>query len=222
MRLHDRMDIPHPMGANEQTGYWGDTKPMPSEASNFIIEEVNKLAYGKKLNIVTLGAVTNLASAIMLDNSIAEKIVWYGMGLKYNNKSRMWNKNEFNVRNDLDAMDYLLNFEGLDTHIMTGIASESFTFGKVETFDLIEGRGAKWNYLSNRWGEVAPESREWIMWDVALILAIMNPDLVTEKEVSTPSENVSRKIYVYTWLDETKMKREFWKMVRVNMGDVSE
>jgi len=222
LRLHDRMDIPHPLGANEQTGYWGDTKPMSSEAASFIIEKVGKVPYGEKVNIVTLGAVTNLATAIMLDNSITEKIIWYGMGLRYNNKSRVWNKNEFNVRNDLDAMDYLLNVEGLETHIMTATASESFTFGKVETFDLIDGRGARWDYLTDRWNEVAPESKEWIMWDVALIHAIMNPDLVTEKEVNTPDENVPRKIYAYTWLDDTKMKREFWKMVRVNMGDVSE
>lgn len=180
------------------------------------------MRFGEKLNVVTLGAVSNLATAIMLDTTIVQKIVWYGMGLKYDEKTRIWDKNEFNVRNDLDAMDYLLNREELETHIMTATTSQLYKFGKVETFDLIEGRGAEWNYLVDRWREVAPESRDWTMWDVALIQAIMNPDLVTEKEVSTPDENVSRKIYAYTWLDEKKMKREFWRLVRISMGDMSE
>ncbi len=222
LRLHDTIEIPHPLGANDQTGYWGDTKPIPSDAANFILERAKATPYGKKLNIVTLGAVTNLATAIMLDTTIVKKIVWYGMGLSYDEKFRVWNKNEFNTRNDLDAMDYLLNREGLETHIMTTNTSRSYTFGRVETNDLIEARGPKWDYLVDRWKKIAPQSRDWIMWDVALIQAIMNPDLVTEKEVSTPDENVSRKIFVYTWIDEEKMKRAYWKMVRVEMRDLSE
>ena len=137
LSLHDTLGIPHPLGASEQTGYWGDTKPISSPAASFILEEAKKLRYGKKLNVVTLGAVTNLATAIMTDTTIAKKIVWYGMALKYDNKTRVWDKNEFNVRNDLDAMDYLLNREGLETHIMTATTSRSLKLGKVETFDLI-------------------------------------------------------------------------------------
>ncbi|MFC2129146.1 nucleoside hydrolase [Bacteroidota bacterium] len=222
LMLHDTIGIPHPLGADDQTGYWGDRKPIPSPAADFILEKVKEVPYGDKLNIVTLGAVTNLATAIMMDSSIVDKIVWYGMGLFYNEKTRVWDKNEFNTRNDLEAMDYLLNRIGLETHIMTATTSRSYKFGKVETFDLIEGRGPEWDYLVDRWRKVAPESREWIMWDVALLQAIMNPDLVTEKEVDTPDENISRRIFAYTWLDEKKMKREYWKMVRVHMGDLSD
>jgi purine nucleosidase len=221
LRLHDKMDIPHPLGASDQTGYWGDTKPIPSPAATFILEEVKKLSYNEKLNVVTLGAATNLATAIMLDSSIVKKIVWFGMGFKYNEKTRVWDKNEFNVRNDLDAMDFLMNREGLETHIMTATTSRSFIFGRVESFDFIESRGPKWDYLVDRWKEIDPKGRERIMWDVALIQAIMNPDMVTEKEVSTPGENVSRRVYAYTWIDEKKMKREYWRLVRMNMGDIS-
>lgn len=222
LRLHDTLGIPHPLGAADQTGYWGDRKPVHSPAADFILEQVKKVSYGEKINIVTLGAATNLATAIMLDTTIVNKIVWYGMGLKYNEKTRVWDKNEFNTRNDLEAMDYLLNRIGLETHIMTATTSRSYKFGRVETFDLIEARGPKWDYLVDRWKEQDPEGRERIMWDVALIQAIMNPDLVTEKEVDTPPENISRRIFAYTWMDEEKMKREFWKLVRVEMGDVSE
>ena len=134
------MDIPHPIGANEPTGYWGDTKPVPSPAAEFILEEVEKLEFGKKLNIVTLGAVTNLASAIQMDTTIVPKIRWYGMGLKYDNKKQVWDKNEFNTRNDLDGMDYLLNREGLETHLMTATTASSYIYEQTETFDLLSYR----------------------------------------------------------------------------------
>lgn len=222
LRLHDTLGIPHPLGGSDQTGYWGDRKPIHSPAADFILEQVKAVPYGEKINIVTLGAVTNLATAIMMDTSIVDKIVWYGMGLAYNEKTRVWNKNEFNTRNDLEAMDYLLNRVGLETHIMTATTSRSYKFGKVETFDLLESRGPEWDYLVDRWRDHAPDSREWIMWDVALIQAIMNPDLVTEKQVDTPDENISRRIFAYTWIDEERLKREFRKMVRKHLGDLPE
>lgn len=220
LRLHGKSDIPHPLGANDQCGYWGDTKAIPSPAAQFIIDEVKKLDYGDKLNVVTLGAVTNLASAIQMDTTIIPKVRWYGMGLKYDDRYRVWDKNEFNVRNDLDGMDYLLNREGLETHIMTATTARSYTFDQTETFDLLRRRGPKWDYLVSRWKDLYPASKTWVMWDVALIHAIMNPDLVTEKEIWTPDENLHRRIFVYTWLDETKMLREFKKLVRKAMEDI--
>lgn len=222
LNLHDRTEVAHPLGAPEQTGYWGDVKAIPSAASQFILDEVAKLGFGEKLTVVTLGGVTNLASAILTDTSIIPRIRWYAMGLKYDDRNRIWDKNEFNVRNDLDGMDYLLNRQGLETHIMTATTSRNYTFEQTETFDLLGGRGLKWDYLVDRWKELFPEDRTWIMWDVALIHAIMNPDLVTEKDIWTPDENLRRRISVYTWLDDTKMRREFRKLVRKAMEDVSQ
>ena len=221
LKLHDRLDIPHPLGAAEPTGYWGDVKPIPSPASDFILEEVSKLGFKKKLNVVTLGAPTNLATAILMDTTIIPKIRWYAMGLRYNDRDQVWNKNEFNVRNDLDAFDYLLNREALETHIMTATTSKVYTFERTETFDLLSFRAPKWSYLVDRWKALFPDARTWTMWDLALVQSIMNPDLVTEKEVWGPPENLQRRIFVYTWIDEVKMQREFRKLVRKDLGDIS-
>ena len=222
LTLHKEEAIPHPRGAHDQTGYWGDTKPIPCPAADFIIDQAHATGYNEKLNVVTLGAVTNLATAVMMDTSIISKIRWYGMALKYDEKESIWDKNEFNVRNDLDAMDYLLNRPGLETHIMTATTSQHYRFQKTEIFSLMEHRGGPWDYLVKRWKNCCPNDRERIMWDVALLQAITSPDLVTEKEVKTPPENFSRKIYVYTWLDPEKMKKEYFKRVRIALGDRQE
>jgi purine nucleosidase len=221
LRLNEKFEIPHPIGAPIQSGYWGDTKAIPSEAATFIIQEVKKLKFGEKLNVVTLGAVTNLASAIQLDTTISSRISWYAMGLKYNDRDRIWDKNEFNTRNDLDGMDYLLNREDLETHVMTATTSSVYTFNQNETFDLMRNRGPKWDYLVDRWYNLYPNYRNWTMWDVALIHAIMNPDLVTEKEIWSPDENFRKRIFVYTWIDDKKMRREFRRLVRQNLEDIA-
>lgn len=221
LKLNDRFDIPHPLGAAGPTGYWGDVKPIPSPASKFILDEVAKLGFKKKLNIVTLGAPTNLASAILEDSTIIPKVRWYAMGLRYDDREQVWNKNEFNTRNDLDAMDYLLNREELETHIMTATTSKEYTFDQTETYDLLSFRAPKYTFLVDRWKALFPGDREHIMWDIALIHAIMNPDLVTEKEIWTPPENLRRRVFVYTWLDADKMRREFRKLVRKDLGDIS-
>lgn len=221
LKLNDRFDIPHPLGAAEPTGYWGDVKPIPSPASAFILDEVAKLGFKEKLNVLTLGTPTNLATAILQDSTIISKIRWYAMALRYDDREQVWNKNEFNTRNDLDAIDYLLNREDLETHIMTATTSKAYTFDQTETFDLLSYRAPKYTYLVDRWKALYPEHRTWIMWDVALIHAIMNPDLVTEKEIWTPPENLRRRVFVYTWLDAVKMRREFRKLVRKDLGDLS-
>ncbi len=221
LKLHDTIATPHPLGAAEPTGYWGDTKPIPSPAADKILEEVKKLGFKKKLNVVTLGAPTNLATAIMMDSTIIPQIRWYAMALRYDDREQVWNKNEFNVRQDLDAMDFLLNTEELETHIMTATTSRDYTFEQTETFDLLSFREPKYSYLVDRWKNLYPENKTWIMWDVALIHAIMNPDLVTEKEVWTPPENFRRRVFVYTWIDADKMRREFRTLVRKDLGDVA-
>ena len=85
-----------------------------------------------------------------------------------------------------------------------------------ETFGNLAGRGAEWQYLAERWRNFAPASEQWIMWDLALIQAIMNPDMVTEKQVNTPPENTKRRVFVYTWLNPDKMQKDFWNIVNNN------
>ena len=75
--------IPNLRGANAMLR--GNEQPVPelSEGAQFIIENAQGLASGEKLRIITLGATTNLASAILIDSSIINKLDCYISGLKY-------------------------------------------------------------------------------------------------------------------------------------------
>jgi purine nucleosidase len=69
-----RTDIPHPVGADRQVGRaWGGQDARDSPAARAIISAVKSLPEGRKLDIITIGAVTNLASAIILAPEIIPK-----------------------------------------------------------------------------------------------------------------------------------------------------
>ena len=204
-----RLDIPHPVGAADMLRFWDKPVPQPSPAAEFIIEKAKSLKHGKKLNVVTLGAMTNVASAIIMDPEIAPKIRLYSMALKYDPKSRVWNKNEFNVRNDLDAVDYILNNPEVEIHIMTATTSGKFKFNKTKTSDLMKGKGPVWDFLINRWEQKFPGYQDWVMWDVSLIEAMIDPELVKEVPALSPPENKQRSINVYTYLNKELMLADY-------------
>ncbi|MFZ5941263.1 MAG: nucleoside hydrolase [Bacteroidota bacterium] len=214
LRLFGRNFIPHPLGGNGPVSYWGDPNPVVSPAAMKIISEAHKVKEGEKLIVVTIGGVTNLASAIIMDSTLTEKISWYAMGLWYDPAQGIWNKNEFNVRNDLDAMDYLLNLKGLEAHFMTATTSQVYRFSRQEIWDNMINKGPEWDYLTDRWMQVCPEDNERTMWDLALIQAILYPDLVKTKEAITPPENTRRRVTVYTWLDKERLKKEYFNSVK--------
>jgi len=210
--------IHHPPGAYEMLHYNENPVAQPSEGAKFIIENANGMASGQKLMVITLGATTNLASAILMDSSIIPKLDCYIMGLKYDPFKRAWNKNEFNARNDLDAMDIILNAKDLDLTVMTATVAGELKFQKKETFEKLRDKGNIWNWLLQNWDNNWPENQEWIMQDVALIEAILHPKLATLREIYTPPENTHRKIRIYTKIKTEAMIKDYWKAAEENSG----
>ncbi|MGC9343537.1 MAG: nucleoside hydrolase, partial [Bacteroidales bacterium] len=206
-------NIPHPMGAAEMLRFGNEPEPRRSPAAEFIIQKAMEMPRNKKLNVVTLGALTNLASAVLINPEIIPKIRVYMMGLKYDPKTKTWNKNEFNTRNDLDAVDVLLNASGLEMHIMTANASRNLVFSREEARKYMLNKGGIWDYLLQKWEQRFPESEDWIMWDVALIEAIIDPELVKFEETLTPPENKQRTVKVYTDINNELMVADFYASV---------
>lgn len=221
-----RLDIPHPIGAAEMLRYWNEPEAQPSPAAKFIIEKAKNLKNGKKLNVVTLGAMTNVASAVIMDPKIASRLRIYAMALKYDPRTRIWNKNEFNVRNDLDAVDFLLNNPDIEMHIMTATTSENLRFNKSEVEKLMKGKGPAWDFLVERWNQKFPANQECVMRDVSLIEALIDPELVKEVPALSPPENKQRSINVYTYLNKELMVADFesavMKYIRNNNGEKRE
>lgn len=216
LKALNKMDIPHPLGADRQVGRaWGQEDARNSDAAKGIIAAVKALHGEEKLDILTTGAMTNLASALMFAPEIKSHIRCFSLGAQYDPKTKVWNKNEFNIRNDLNAFDYLLNLEGLDLTMMCLQAAHPLQFKREDTYQKLDDSNEAEKILKDRWKEQNPQDATRVMWDLALVEAYLNPMLVKiEKSVKTPPENKSRNIQAYIKVDETAIANDFWKVLK--------
>jgi hypothetical protein len=66
-------------------------------------------------------------------------------------------------------------------------------------------------YLKQKWLERFPENNTWIMWDVALVHAFLDPEMAEERPVVTPPENTQRKVWMYADIDFEAMLADYWE-----------
>ncbi|QDT09947.1 nucleoside hydrolase [Stieleria marina] len=211
--LLGRTDLSLPLGADRPVGKpWGGTDARDSAAAQFIIQHAKSLPDGQQLHVVCLGASTNLASAIKLAPEIAPKIKAYLMGFRYDAAKRVWNKSEFNVRRDLNAADLLLDQPDLELHIMSADVSGELKFDRDETFRRQQTMGDLGEFLTSQWKTKFASSKTWVMWDLAVVEALLRPELASERQVDTPPENTPRKVWVYDHIDVKKMSDDYWRV----------
>lgn len=215
LSLAGRLDLPHPLGSDLMMGKpWGDYDARPSAATDFIIQRVKALSAGEKLVVMSIGAATNLASAIAIDSSIAPHLVAYTLGFQYDFAGQFWNKDEFNVRRDLNAANFLLNQTDLELHIMPISVAIKYTWPREDVFNHLAQHGAMGEYLQTKWMERFPENTSWTMWDVALLQAFLHPELAQETTVLTPPENIQRKVFMYTDINFDGMYADYWQALK--------
>lgn len=210
-----KLDISHPIGADRQIGRaWGQEDARDSEAAQAMIKAVKSLPENEKLDILTIGAITNIASALILAPEIKSRIRCFSLGAQYNPKTKVWNKNEFNIRNDLNAFDFLLNMDGFDLTMMCLEAARPLQFHREATYHQLDETNKTEKILEDRWREQNPQDEIRVMWDLALVEAYLNPALAQIKTVKTPPENTPRKIKAYIKIDEKALANDFWKVVK--------
>jgi len=219
IRLMDVKGIALPLGSNTPLKEYG--KPAPSEASRFIIETAHQMKEHQKLHVVILGSTTNVASAILEDPSIIPKLKVHYLGFWHTPETNMYNKKEFNSRNDPIAVEVLLNTKTLDLDVMTATTSQHLIFAKQEVDNHLKNKKGIASYLINRWEtydrwwtKEDPEKKKWVMWDVAIIETIAYPELSTVKQFTTPPENTQRSIGIHTQIDVPAMKANFWNALK--------
>jgi inosine-uridine nucleoside N-ribohydrolase len=212
LRIAGRMELPHPQGADIIMGKpWGGYDARDSPAAQFIIQQAREVPDGEKMVVMCIGAATNLASAIALEPAIKDKIVAYTLGFRYDFDGKFWNKDEFNIRRDLNAANYLFNAEGLELHVMPISVAIKYTWERAATFGHLDKAGKMGKYLRNRWEKVGgPDANKWTMWDVALLQAFLKPEQASEIAVPTPPENTQRMVWLYDDIAPEAMEGDFW------------
>jgi inosine-uridine nucleoside N-ribohydrolase len=152
------------------------------KAVEFIIQQAQNMPEGKKLVLIPIGKITNIALAFKKDPSIVEKVrvVWLG--------SNWPGPGEYNMDNDTSAVNPVIE-SGVEMWICTvagGTAEVKTTrkeitnklSGQGKQVEPIEGRhGGSFNrlgdYLVNLWENVKEESRA--LYDMAAVATVKNP-----------------------------------------------
>ncbi len=214
LKHFNRYNVPNLPGAGGPVMSIKNRDRTSNRASSYIIKRASETPAGEKLNLVCLGPVTNLAAALIKVPDIAPKINCYIMGPWYEPSRRVWNKNEWNTKNDLDAMDILLNTKDLDLYIMPATIGHDLVIDRSQSLSKFPLRDSLFDNIVESWKALDLRNDSIPMGSLALIQAILHPEMSSQKQVITPPENVQRKIHVFTRIDAERMKKDLWKAIK--------
>lgn len=216
-----RKSVPHPVGADRSMP---DTAtPIDSPAARLIIERAHAGGANNKLIVFALGACTNLASALVLDPSIEGKVIFAFIDGDY--KDGKWGPGIFNWKNDISAVKVIMESNVEYFHMPARSVSIEMQLSKSDVDQHLKGKGGVWDLLVDRW-ETFPRTakqKSKVMWDVALIEAILRPKLASPVVVGAPrihdaetveqNPNNSRRVTVFEAIDAEGMASDFWKAI---------
>lgn len=189
---------------------WGDMV-QHSAAAYEIIKEAKSLPANEKLTIIALGALTNVASAIYIEPTIAPRIKLYWLGTTYDFEKGILKRQDFNCMMDQQALEVLLMSEA-EMHVMPVSVAVQMQFGYEETVDKLPEKSNLSKLLLDRWYEHLDGGRkERIIWDLALIQAIIFPDWAEQEVITTSKDNGERQIHYFSSIAAEKMKEEFYQ-----------
>ncbi len=150
--------------------------PIESDAARDLVERAHNDRTGV-LYVVAIGAITNVASALLLDPTIRERIVvvWLGGHPYY------WHTAiEFNLKQDLLASQLLFKCGVPLVHVPCKNVAEHLTTTIPELSHFLKGKNSLCDYLFNAAKEYI-EERDRIskaIWDVSTIAWLRNPEWV--------------------------------------------
>ena len=195
-------------------------EPYESDAAKDLVDRA--MAAEEPLYVLTLGAPTNVASAILMEPEIINKIVVIWLG----GKGLDWDTaREFNLQQDVLSSQILfssgvpliqLPTQPVTSHLLT-------TIPELETY--LGEEGAIGDYLVDIVKGYTEDSYAWskVIWDISAIGYAISPDWFTTELRHTPiltdqmtySFDDSRPFYrVATYLDRDKIFGDMFKKIQ--------
>jgi len=196
-----------------------------SPAVDFLSKTSAGFSKEKRLTVLIIGAATDVASAILIDPSIVDRIRIVQMGFTNEQGGE-----EFNIANDVHAVQAILN-SNVPLVIGPGDvcrASLSLTFEQARK--LLDQHGAIGSWLWEEWQawyfrvvkpmRVNDFSKSWVIWDNIALAYVLG--MTTQHNSARPRlrddmkfENVQtdREVTWITDVDEDRLWADFLKLV---------
>ncbi len=173
VRLAKRTDLLSSVYRGSKSWLKDEKTPVDSEAARHLVSLASEYSPEHPLFVVAIGAITNVASALLMQPKIAENIVlvWLG-GTAFHVGSTM----EFNMIQDISAVRAAFT---LAKHVVQlpceGVVSEFLTT-IYETEHWLLGQNELCDYLCGVLKSYAVADRAWsrVIWDVTAIAWLLN------------------------------------------------
>ncbi len=168
------------------TAYLADVNtPQRNDAVDHLIELAMTDRQGP-LYVATIGAITNVASALLVEPKLVEKIVVVWLG----GHSLHWpNNREFNLRQDVPAAKVIFDSGVPLVHMPCGGCVDRLHTSNPELAACLGGTSAIANYLVDIVRDYNKSGRTvWskVLWDIVTTAWLVNPNWVHTVLVSTP------------------------------------
>ena len=169
--------IPHVYKGSE-TYLPDETTPVASDAAAYMAQLAEEYSAEKPLYIVAIGAITNVASALLMNPSMKDKVVvvWLG-GMAHH-----WNHNmEFNLYQDVAAARIIFGCGVPFVQLPCGGVVDKFTTSRYELEHWLKGKNPLCDYLGRHTVEEAESyaaGTAWtrVIWDVTAVAWLLNDD----------------------------------------------
>ena len=148
-------------------------EPVPSAAADDLIQRASA-PHAAPLYVVAIGAITNVASALLQAPQIAPNIVVVWLG---GNPSYWPHATEFNVEQDMHAARVIFDSGVPLVHVPCINVTEHLRTTQAELVRFVQGRGAIGDYLfsifSHHYDDHWARSKE--IWDLGAVAYLVNP-----------------------------------------------
>jgi hypothetical protein len=189
LRLLERIDHPYEgfvfQGSESYLPEPG--KPVESEATENLIN-LAMMDREEPLYVAAIGAITNVASAILIEPQIIGRIVvvWLGGQPYYWHTAR-----EFNLWQDVSASQVIFNCGVPLMHIPCANVAEHLRTTVPEMDRYVKGKGAIGDYLYKIFTEYHTEHFAWskVIWDISAIAWLLNPQWIPSYITPSPILN---------------------------------
>lgn len=159
--------------------YLDDEKtPVISDAAQDLAERANRYSPENPLYIISIGAITNIASAILINPKVAENtvVVWLGGHARHYHDTR-----EFNMYQDIAASRVVMSCGVPFVQLPCEGVVRDFTISKPELEYWFKGKNKLADYLAqysieqvDRYVKGKPWTR--VIWDVTAVAWLLNDD----------------------------------------------
>jgi inosine-uridine nucleoside N-ribohydrolase len=160
----------------------GPRIPVPSPAADDLVRRAR--AGADPLYVLTLGAPTNVASALLSAPGIAENLVVVWLG----GNGTWWSPGaEYNVYQDLNASRVLLDSGVPLVHVPCYQVTEKLLTTREEIERRVRGRGRIGDYLADLYAGFAHDSaRMKQLWDIGPVAWVVQPRWCPSVLVASP------------------------------------